>query len=709
MNHATIIADKLSIAPNRVKAVINLLNDGASIPFIARYRKEATGSLDEVSIAAIRDLDDRLERLDKRRCYILDTIEAAGSLTPELRKAIEDSTDENRLEDLFLPYMPRRRTRGKAARENGLEPLARIIASGHLVDATRQTTPFLSDNVPDSDCAIQGACDIIAEDISQDAATRQRIRNSLERHGHLTCSIPESKRQQADNYLNYDSYDKPLSRVSSHQYLAMARGSQSGLLKLSISADDNAIIRDIARRAIPRSASQLSARLIADSAEDAYKRLARPSIDNSIHTSLKDMADTTAIGLFADNLRQLLMAPPIIPVTIMAIDPGFRTGCKLVILDKSGSLLYNTVIYPNPPANDTTQAAKTVHALISRYEVKAIAVGSATASRETMAFLKSLDLDRHIHIHVVNESGASIYSASESARREFPDHDITVRGAVSIGRRLLDPLAELVKIDPQSIGVGQYQHDVNQKRLKESLDMTVASCVNTVGVNANTASAELLTYVSGIGPTLAHAIVAYRNTNGEFISREDLKKVPRLGAKAFEQCAGFMRIPGSPQPLDNTAVHPESYDIVKRMSNNLGVSVDKLIANDSLIDQIKPEQYVDDSRGLPTIIDILSELRRPGRDPRSETSGIDFAPDVKTIEDITPGMILHGVVNNITAFGAFVDIGIKQSGLIHISQMADHYISSPSEVVSIGRHITARVIDVDLQRGRISLSLKSKP
>lgn len=705
-NHHSTIARQLSLSLHQVKAVLELLGSGATIPFIARYRKEATGSLDEVAIARIQDLSDKLQQLDKRREYIIETISTQGKLTESLRAKILAADSAEVLEDLFLPYMQRRRTRAKIARDNGLEPLARLIASGRLSDAQRQARPYVNDNVIDETAAIDGACDIIAEDISQDADTREHVRKAMTRTAHLTCSIPSSKTAEADNYANYDKFDRSISRVSSHQYLAMARGHEAGLLKLSIKADDDTIVSNITRRFTPRNATGESARLLARVAADSYKRLIRPSVETLIHSRLKEQSDETAISLFADNLRELLMAPPLSPVPIMAIDPGFRTGCKLVVINPSGALLYHTVIYPNQPTQRLDQASATVKSLIDRYNIGAIAIGSGTASRETRSFIDSLALPEAIKVFIVDESGASIYSASEVARQEFPDQDITVRGAVSIGRRLLDPLAELIKIDPRSIGVGQYQHDVNQSRLKQSLDMTVTSCVNSVGVDINTASPQLLTYISGIGPSLARAIIDYRDANGQFTSRAQLLKVPRLGAKAYEQCAGFIRVPSSAQPLDNTAVHPESYDLVQLMAKDLGVTINQLINDSNLISSIDLNRYVDDHRGLPTLRDIIAELLKPGRDPRTEAANVEFAPTITSIEDLTPGMILNGVVRNITAFGAFVDIGIKQSGLIHLSQMSENYIKSPNEVVHIGQHLTVKVLDIDYQRGRIALTLR---
>lgn len=701
-----LIAQALSLPKRSVASAINLLEEGATIPFISRYRKEATGSLNEVALRDIETLNDFYIELEKRKAYILDTIEAAGALTPELRAQIEDCTDASTLEDMYMPYKPKRRTRATVAREQGLEPLAKIIMAQTCADPQAAAGRYVNGTVTDADTAIKGAKDIIAEWVSENARGRAGIRDNMTRRGVISAKIVKAKAAEAANYRNYDNFSKPIRHCSSHQYLALRRGEREGLLRVSIDIKDDDALAYLERIFIRRNAQKAPADIIRDAIADSYKRLMLPSIENEVSAVYKKKADDEAIALFADNLRQLLLSPPLGHKRVMGIDPGYRTGCKIVCLDEQGNLLHNDVIYPVPPRNERVTSARRISNLIEAYKIDAIALGNGTASRETEQFLKVVHFPREVQVVVVSESGASVYSASDVAREEFPDKDVTVRGAVSIGRRLIDPLAELVKIDPKSIGVGQYQHDVNQDSLKDSLDYTVMSCVNTVGVNVNTASRQLLSYISGIGPQLAGNIVDFRSREGDFSSRKDLMKVPRMGEKSFQQAAGFLRIPGGDNPLDNTAVHPESYSIVARMAADLGVCLEELIANKSLIEKIDLMRYVTDTVGLPTLTDIIEELKRPGRDPRSEIQELEFDPSVTTIEDVKPGMELKGIVNNITAFGAFVDIGIKESGLVHISQLADRRVSSPSEVVKLHQHVTVRVLDVDLERRRIALTMK---
>ncbi len=689
-----------------VESAINLLEEGATIPFISRYRKEATGSLDEVALRDIETLNDFYIELEKRKAYILETIEAAGALTPELRTQIEECTDASTLEDMYMPYKPKRRTRATVAREQGLESLAKIIMAQACTDPHATARRYVNETVADVDAAISGAKDIIAEWVSENARGRAGIRENMTRHGVISAKIIKLREAEAANYRNYDNFSKPIRYCSSHQYLALRRGEREGLLRVSININDDDAMAYLGRIFIRRTAPKASADIIRDAIADSYKRLLLPSIENEVSAIYKKKADDEAITLFADNLRQLLLSPPLGHKRVMGIDPGYRTGCKIVCLDEQGNLLHNDVIYPVPPCNERVTSARRISNLVEAYKIDAIALGNGTASRETEQFLKVVHYPREVHVVVVSESGASVYSASDVAREEFPDKDVTVRGAVSIGRRLIDPLAELVKIDPKSIGVGQYQHDVNQDSLKDSLDYTVMSCVNTVGVNVNTASRQLLSYISGIGPQLAGNIVDFRSREGDFHSRKDLMKVPRMGEKSFQQAAGFLRIPGGDNPLDNTAVHPESYSIVSRMADDLGVRIEELVANKDLIAKIDLGRYVTDTVGLPTLTDIIEELKRPGRDPRSEIQELEFDPSVTTIEDLKPGMELKGIVSNITAFGAFVDIGIKENGLVHISQFADRRISSPSDVVKLHQHVTVRVLEVDLERRRIALTMK---
>jgi uncharacterized protein len=707
-NHVGSIASKFNIAERFVEATISLLDEGATVPFISRYRKERTGALDEVAVRNIEVELQRLRELDKRREFIVKAIEDAGAMTPDIRKRIDAATDSASLEDIYLPFKPKRRTRAQIAREQGLEPLARMIMSGNCHNIHAAAQRFVGkDKAADCDAAIAGASDIIAEWVSESQGARNKLRNRFNREGEISSSVVKGHETEANNvYRNYIDFCRDIRRCPSHQYLALRRAEREGVLKVDLNIDDAEAIDGIASSFVKGSMDSDTYSVVKSAVTDGYKRLLKPSIENEISASLKERADAEAIRLFADNLRQLLLAPPVRGKNVIAIDPGYRTGCKVAVIDDRSNLVDDYVIYPTPPKSDTDGAAKLLNRLIRQYNIKAIALGNATASRETEDFLRKSGIADNVDLYIVSESGASIYSASDIAREEFPNKDVTVRGAVSIGRRLIDPLAELVKIDPKSIGVGQYQHDVDQTALKASLDFTVMSCVNLVGVNVNTASRQLLSYISGIGPQLAGNIIEYRKENGAFRHRRDLLKVKRMGAKAYEQAAGFLRVPDGDCPLDNTNIHPESYPIVERMAKDLKVTTDKLIGNATLIDSIRPETYTTATVGLETINDIIAELHKPGRDPRCEAEAAIFDPNIKTIEDLQPGMVLDGIVNNITAFGAFVDIGVKESGLVHISQLADHRVASVNDVVSINQKVRVKVIDIDLDRHRISLSMK---
>lgn len=701
-----IIAREMNIPEQRVNATLKLLAEGATIPFISRYRKEDTGGLDEVAIFNISERFDSLRELADRKLYILETIESAGGLTPELRQKIEETYDAPTLEDLYLPFKPKRRTRAQVARENGLEPLAKIVMSQKCANPEDAASRYLNDKVTDTGAALAGASDIIAEWVSEDQRARQNVRNRFQRHARISSKVVKGKEEEAEKYRSYFKVDEPLSRCSSHRYLAMRRGEAEGFLKISLSIDDDAAIERLQQNFIRKDSREASARIVADAVADAYRRLIKPSITTEIEAEAKTKADIAAIATFAANLHQLLLAAPLGSKAVMGIDPGFRTGCKLVCLDANGNLLHHDIIYPTPPRNYIVDATKRVQTLVERFGIEAIALGNGTASRETERFLRGVELKRKVEIYVVSEDGASVYSASKVAREEFPDYDVTVRGAVSIARRLMDPLAELVKIDPKSIGVGQYQHDVDQGRLKRQLDMTVETCVNSVGIDINTASRQLLSYVSGIGDTLAANIVKYRAEHGDFTSRAILLKVPRLGPKAYEQCAGFMRVRCSDNILDNTAVHPERYPIVEKIAADNGLSLSQLVGDRSVLDHIDLSRYVTEEIGLPTLEDILAELRKPGRDPREKASEFAFDESVHEITDLSEGMVLPGIVNNITDFGAFVDIGVHVSGLIHVSQMGEKRVKSPSEVLKLRQQIMVRVIGVDVARKRISLSLR---
>lgn len=699
------IASKLNLKAERVEATLALLDDGATIPFISRYRKERTGNLNEIEIHDIATLAEQLRELEKRKAYVSEVITTAGAMTPELAKEISEA-DAVKLEDIYLPFKPKRRTRATVARERGLEPLAKIIMAGNARDVRSIASRYLGDEVPDEEAAIAGASDIIAEWVSEHSHTRDVVRTRMRRSAELHSKVVKGKEDEGRNYRSYFDFKSRLSRIASHSYLAMRRGEREGLLKVSLIAPDEEIVDVIKRFYVKSKMSQMTGDIVASAVADAYKRLIRPSIENELSAEIKDRSDREAIEMFSDNARQLLLAPPLHHKAVLAVDPGYRTGCKIVCLDAQGNLLHHGVIYPTPPQSDIAGTTRTLQKLVSTYNIDAIALGNGTASRETEKVLRSIEFSRPVDIFIVNENGASVYSASETAREEFPDYDVTVRGAVSIGRRLIDPLAELVKIDPKSIGVGQYQHDVNQSSLHNSLDFTVTSCVNSVGVNVNTASRQLLSYVAGIGPQLAANIVNYRAENGDFARKADVMKVPRMGAKAFAQAAGFMRIPDGRSKLDNTGVHPESYHIVDRMAADLGVTVEDMIGSETMLKSLDLRRYESGTVGQETLRDIVAELLKPGHDPRTDATTAQFDPNITELEDVSEGMVLEGVVNNITAFGAFVDVGLHESGLVHISQLSDRRVSSPAEMVKINQIVKVRVISVDLERRRLSLSMK---
>ena len=700
------IAKELGINFVQVSNTCRLLDNGDTIPFIARYRKEATGSLDEVTIESIRDMRQKMLDVEKRRTFILNTLEEEGAITDELRLKIENAETLVELEDLYLPYKPKRKTRASIAKEKGLEPLADIILRQQNIDVKAKAEQFVNEEkgVLSADDAIHGASDIIAERINEDAYTRSKIRNLFNKKAHIVAKVANGMEDEGNTYSQYFDYDELLTKAPSHRILAVFRGENEKILKLKIRPDEAEAI-SILDRIYVRGNNE-SSEIVRKSAEDSYDRLLAPSIETEIRAVAKEKADKTAIAVFADNLRQLLMAPPLHGKNVLAIDPGFRTGCKVTVLNKNGKLLHNDTIYPHPPEPKIPESINKILNMVEMYDIDAIAIGNGTAGRETENFIKRIRFPKDIVAVMVNESGASVYSASKIARDEFPEYDVTVRGSVSIGRRLIDPLAELVKIDPKSIGVGQYQHDVNQTELQKCLQSVVDSCVNAVGVDVNTASKELLVHISGLGPVLAQNIIDYRNENGDFKLRSDLKKVKRFGDKAFEQSAGFLRISGGANPLDNSAVHPESYHIVEEMASDLGCDVSELISNKELINKIEINKYVTDTTGLPTLNDIKSELEKPGRDPRCTFDMFEFDKNVKTIDDVKPGMILPGIITNITSFGAFVDIGIHEDGLVHISQMADRYVSDPNKIVKLNQKVMVKVLEVDTKRKRISLSMK---
>jgi len=699
-----IVAQQLGVKNNQVKNTIELLSEGATVPFISRYRKERTGSLDEVQILQIKELREKFIELEKRRKTVLKTIEEQEKLTPELKERIENCYDPVELEDIYLPYKPKRRTKATIARERGLEPLAKIIMKQFERDPESRAAAFLNEDVESVENALSGARDIIAEWISENEKARNIVRREFERNAVITAKVVKGKEEEAEKYRDYFDWNEPLKKCPSHRLLAMRRGENEGFLRVSIKPDETNPLKNLTRFFVKE--NNASAQQVELAVKDSFKRLIEPSIETEFAALSKEKADEEAINVFAENLRQLLLAPPLGQKRILAIDPGYRTGCKVVCLDEQGNLLHNDTIYPHKPQEDRKMAAKKLTSMVEVYKIDALAIGNGTASRETEAFVKKLRYNREIRVYVVSEDGASVYSASSIARQEFPQYDVTVRGAISIGRRLMDPLAELVKIDPKSIGVGQYQHDVDQKKLKNSLDSVVELSVNAVGVNLNTASRHLLTYISGLGPQLAQNIVEYRKEHGLFKSREELKNVPRMGLKAFEQAAGFLRIPDAKNPLDNSAVHPESYHIVQQMAADLNGAVNDLVRNEELVSKIDLTKYVTAEIGLPTLNDIKNELLKPGRDPRKPIKVFEFAEGIFSIEDLKEGMVLPGIVNNITKFGAFVDVGVKQSGLIHISELADRFISDPNEIVKLHQHIKVRVKEVDVSRKRIQLSLK---
>lgn len=708
-NFSEMIARALKLPVHRVENTLKLLEGGATIPFISRYRKEATGGLDEVQISEIQVRNEKLRELEKRKETILSTIDGQEKLTPELRARIDACWDVAELEDIYLPYKPKRKTRAEMARQKGLEPLAVLLLMQRENHLDARVRSFVKGEVKDEEDALKGARDIIAEQVNEDERARGLVRGRFARRGVITSKVLKGKEsdEAAQKYRDYFDFSEPLKRCSSHRLLALRRGEAEGILKVSIAPEDDAECIEGLERRYVKGSNACSAQ-VAEAVADAYKRLLKPGIETEFAAMSKERADEEAIRVFAENLRQLLLAPPLGQKRVMGIDPGYRTGCKVVCLDAQGALLCNDTVYPHPPKSERQVAARKLATLVEQYKIEAIAIGNGTASRETEQFVNALRFGREVQVFVVSEDGASIYSASKVAREEFPDYDVTVRGAVSIGRRLIDPLAELVKIDAKSIGVGQYQHDVDQGKLKTALDQTVESCVNQVGVNVNTASRHLLTYVSGLGPVLAQNIVDYRTANGPFRSRKELLNVPRMGAKAFEQCAGFLRIPHAGNPLDNSAVHPESYPIVERMAKDLKCAVSDLIADKSLRERIRIEDYVTDKVGIPTLTDILNELEKPGRDPRKELKAFSFDPDVHTFDDLREGMELPGIVTNITNFGCFVDIGVKEKGLVHVSQLADRFVSDPTTVVSIHQQVRVRVLSVDRARKRIQLTMKEK-
>jgi len=699
------IASTLNISEKQIKSTLDLLTNSATIPFISRYRKEVTGGLNEVEIGAIKDHYDKLCDLQKRKETVLGTIEEQGKLTDELKKRIDSTWNGTELEDIYLPFKPKRRTRAEVARQKGLEPLAVSIMLQKDFDIKHKAGVFVKGEIKNIEEALKGARDIIAEQVNEDERARNRIRNTFNRQAIITAKVIKGKEEEAIKYRDYYDFSEPMKRCTSHRLLAIRRAESEGLLKVTISPDNEDESIDSLQRLFVRNNNDCGLQ-VAEAISDSYKRLLKPSIETEFSALCKEKADEEAIRVFAENLRQLLLAPPLGQKRVLGVDPGYRTGCKLVCLDSQGNLVHNETIYPHPPKDEKVLAGRKVAKLIETYDIQAIAIGNGTASRETESFITSLKFDRKVQVFVVSENGASIYSASKTARDEFPEYDVTVRGSVSIGRRLMDPLAELVKIDPKSIGVGQYQHDVDQGKLKKSLDQTVENCVNLVGVNLNTASSHLLTYISGLGPQLAQNIVNYRADNGAFTSRKELLKVPRMGTKAFEQSAGFLRIPGAKNPLDNSAVHPESYVIVGRMAKDMNCSVVELIENRELRHQIQLEKYLTSTVGMPTLNDIIQELDKPGRDPREAIKVFEFDENVKTISDLHEGMILPGIVTNITNFGCFVDVGIKESGLVHISQLTDKFISDPTEVVSIHQHVTVKILSVDFERKRVQLTMR---
>ena len=700
----TFVTQKSGFESRYIKNLLGLLDEGATITFISRYRKEMTGSMDEVQVGQVREIYEQFKELEKRKKTVLESIEQQEKLTPELRRQIEHCTDLRELEDIYLPYKPKKQTRASKAKAKGLEPLAAMLMKQDNGDVWDKAARFVKNDVENEEEALQGARDIIAEWVSENDRARNTVRRSFDRVAVVKAKVVKGKEEEGEKFTDYFDYSEPLRRIPSHRMLAIRRGEAEGILKVAIEIPEEETIESLERIFVK--GRNESAEQVTMAVKDGYKRLLLSSIETEYLQSGKQKADEEAIKVFAENLRQLLLAPPLGNRRVLGIDPGFRTGCKVVCLDETGNLVHNETIYPHPPQNEVKQAANKITNLVNSYRIEAIAIGNGTAGRETERFIQSLRYDRDIQVFVVSESGASIYSASKIARDEFPQYDVTVRGAVSIGRRLMDPLAELVKIDPKSIGVGQYQHDVDQSKLKESLDRVVESCVNRGGVNVNTASKYLLTFVSGLGPTLAENVVTYIKENGAFRSRGELKKVKRMGEKAFEQCAGFLRIEGAENPLDNSSVHPESYAVAERMAKDLGIPLTSLIGNEEACNKIELSRYVNDRIGLPTLKDIVDELKKPGRDPRSVAKVFSFADNIHTIDDLEIGMVVPGIVTNLTNFGAFVDIGVKQDGLVHISEIADKYISNPADVLSLNQHVSVKIVQVDKVRKRIGLSIK---
>ncbi|MDR1896970.1 MAG: RNA-binding transcriptional accessory protein [Prevotellaceae bacterium] len=702
--YSQLISQALSIAVKQISKTIDLLDEGASIPFISRYRKEATGGLDEVMIGEIKQQYEKLKELSKRKKTILSSIEEQGGLTSELKTRIENSWDATELEDIYLPYKPKKQTKAEIARQKGLEPLAKILMAQNETDVYKCAERFINTDVADVEEALQGARYIIAEWVNENEAARNLIRGIFRREAVISSKVIKGKEKEGNKFKSYFNFSELLSKCLSHRILAMRRGEAEGFLRVSISPDDDYCMDALIRRFVK--GQRASSEQVEIAVEDSYLRLLKPSIETEFAALSKEKADVQAIKVFAENLRQLLLTPPLGQKRILGIDPGYRTGCKVVCLDAQGNLLHNETIYPHPPQNDRSKAGAKINTLVNTYAIDAIAVGNGTAGRETERFITNIRYDRKIQIFTVNEDGASVYSASKIAREEFPAYDVTVRGAVSIGRRLMDPLAELVKIDPKSIGVGQYQHDVNQTALKDALNQTVENCVNQVGVNLNTASKHLLTYVSGLGPATAQNIVDYRSENGAFKSRKDLLKVPRLGEKTFEQAAGFLRIPDAENPLDNSAVHPESYHIIEAMAKDANCGIVDLVKEKEIRDSIQLNNYVSENTGMPTLLDIMQELEKPGRDPRQSIEVFEFDPNIKSINDLHEGQILAGIITNITNFGCFVDIGIKEKGLVHISNMSDSFVADPTQNVSIQQYVQVKVLSIDWERKRIQLSMK---
>lgn len=706
MNYTSKISKEFNVSERAAENVIKLLDEGATVPFIARYRKEMTNTMNEETVADIKKRIEQLEELDKRKEFVLKSISEQEKLTPELEKQINDAETMQDVEDLYLPYKPKRRTKAEIARQKGLEPLAKLIMSQNSDDVNSLAKRYINKekDVNNEEEALKGACDIMAEWVSENIKGRNKIRDIYHKSGVIKSSLVKGKEAEAQTYKQYFDFSEPISKAASHRILALFRAEEEGLLKVKLDINDEDALKTLDN--IFLKGDNASTDLVQDAIDDAWKRLLEPSLETEIRGLYKQKADEVAVKVFAENLRQLLLAAPLGQKRVLALDPGFRTGCKVVILNEYGALIHNETIYPHPPQNETHAAAAKIRYLVQAYKVQVIAIGNGTAGRETEDFIKSIKFDRDITAVMVNESGASVYSASKAARDEFPEYDITVRGAVSIGRRLMDPLAELVKIDPKSIGVGQYQHDVNQKMLGDELGNVVESCVNAVGVELNSASEQLLSYVSGVGPQLASSIVKFRNENGGFKSRKQLMEVPRLGSKAFEQCAGFLRIHGAAQPLDASAVHPESYHIVEKMAKKLNVKVSELIGNQELISKINPKEFIEKDFGIETINDIISELEKPGRDPRKSFETFEFDKNIRTINDLRQGMQLVGIVTNVTAFGCFVDVGVHQDGLVHISQMSSKFITDPNQVVKLNQKVKVTVTEVDIPRKRISLSMK---